>query len=67
VYALCACPLAELLKAHRNPDYEFSVEAVTATGDHIPIAVGKQSPGQLSLQNCHLADRYFPGDKDLLY
>jgi hypothetical protein len=39
VYALCACPLAELLKAHRNPDYEFSVEAVTATGDHIPIAV----------------------------
>lgn len=71
VYALCKCPVAELLKAHHDPNYTFTVRALTAAGNEIDIAVNKRSFPE-NWDNYHykmavLADRYFRGEKDLLY
>ena len=71
VYALCKCPVRELLKAHRNPSYSFKVKALTAKGEQIDITVNKQSFPE-NYDNYHykiavLADRYFKGEKDLIY
>lgn len=71
VYALCKCPVKELLKAHRDPSYSFTIKARTAKGEMIDLAINKESFPQ-NYDNYHykiaiLADRYFKGDKDLLY
>lgn len=71
VYALCKCPIRELLKAHHNPDYTFTVNALTATGKQISITINKQSFPE-NWDDYHykiavLANRYFKGEKDLLY
>jgi len=71
VYAICACPVRELLKAHHDPTYSFSVKALTAKGDEINIKVNKDSFPE-NWDNYHykiavLVDRYFKGEQDLLY
>jgi hypothetical protein len=71
VYALCACPVSELLKVHHDPEYSFEVEALTASGDKITTTVNKASFPE-NWDDYHykiavLADRYFKGEKDLLY
>jgi 8-oxo-dGTP pyrophosphatase MutT (NUDIX family) len=72
VYALCKCPINELLKAHRNKSYKFSVQGLTAYGKEISISVNKDSFPENYWDDYHfkmalLADRYFKGEKDLLY
>ncbi len=71
VYALCACPIKELLKAHRDPTYSFEVEALTADGDVVAVRVNKGSFPE-NWDDYHykiavLADRYFRGEQNLLY
>jgi isopentenyldiphosphate isomerase len=71
VYALCACPVSELLKAHHDPEYSFEVQALTASRDEITINVNKAS-FPVNWDNYHykiavLVDRYFKGEKGLLY
>lgn len=71
VYALCKCPIKELLKAHRDPSYSFTVKALTAVGKEINITVTKNSFPE-NWDDYHykiavLADRYFKGEKDLIY
>jgi isopentenyldiphosphate isomerase len=71
VYALCKCPVRELLKAHHDPNYRFAVKALTAKGNEVTIDVSKSSFPE-NWDNYHykiavLADRYFKGEKDLLY
>lgn len=71
VYALCVCPISELLKAHRDPGYNFTAKALTATGKKIDITVGKDSFPENWDDYHHkiaiLVDRYFKGEKDLIY
>ena len=71
VYALCACPVAELLRAHENADYTFTVTGVAADNKKIDITVGKESFPE-NYDDYHykmavLVDRYFRGDKNLLF
>jgi hypothetical protein len=71
VYALCACPVRELLKAHHDPSYSFDTTALTADGSEIVITVNKASFPE-NWDDYHykiavLTDRYFRGEKDLLY
>jgi hypothetical protein len=71
VYALCACPIKELLKVHHDPTYNFKVKGLTANGKEINITVNKRSFPE-NWDDYHykmavLADRYFKGEKDLLY
>jgi len=71
VYALCKCPVSELLKAHENENYKFKTIALTAEGKEVEIEVGKKSFPE-NWDNYHykmaiLADRYFKDEKNLLY
>jgi isopentenyldiphosphate isomerase len=71
VYAICICPVKELLRIHRDDSYSFAVKALTAKGKEIAIAVNKQLFPE-NWDGYHhkiavLADRYFKGDKDLIY
>jgi isopentenyldiphosphate isomerase len=71
VYALCKCPVKELLKAHRDQTYTFTAKALTAEGKEIEITVNKLSFPE-NWDDYHykiavLTDRYFRGEKDLIY
>jgi hypothetical protein len=71
LYALCGCPVEELIKAHRDETYIFHVDGLDAEGKKIDIEVSK-SIFPLNFDSYHykmavLADRYFKGEKDLLY
>lgn len=71
VYALCVCPIAELLHAHQDDTYSFTAKGLTAEGKPIDITVNKQLFPQ-NWDNYHykiaiLADRYCKGEKNLLY
>jgi len=71
VYALCVCPIRELLKVHRDSGHTFSVKARTAGGETIELSVRKKSFPENWDDYHHkiavLADRYFKGEKDLIY
>lgn len=71
VYALCKCPVKELLQSHQDSTYSFTVQALTAEGGEIDIIVGKNSFPE-NWDDYHykiavLADRYFKGERDLVY
>lgn len=71
LFALCSCPVAELLKAHRDNTYTFNADGLDAEGNKIEIKVSK-SIFPLNFDDYHykmavLADRYFRGEKDILY
>lgn len=71
VYALCICPVKELLKAHHDTTYSFDVTALTATGETVSISVSKKSFPE-NWDDYHykiavLANRYFKGEQDLIY
>jgi len=71
VYALCACPVSELLRVNQDEAYSFTAAGLTAEGKPINITVGKQSFPE-NWDDYHykmaiLVDRYFKGDKNLLY
>jgi hypothetical protein len=71
VYALCICPVAELLKAHQDASYSFNVPGILASGEAIEISVNQQSFPEnwddYHFKMALLADRYFKGVKNLIY
>ncbi|HEX8390599.1 MAG TPA: NUDIX domain-containing protein [Candidatus Saccharimonadales bacterium] len=71
VYALCACPVRQLQRAHHDPTYRFQVDAVKADGSQTVIDVDKASFPENWDSYHHkialLAGRYFDGETDLLY
>ncbi|HXH26925.1 MAG TPA: NUDIX domain-containing protein [Candidatus Acidoferrum sp.] len=71
VYALCACPVRELLQAHQDPSYNFSVKARLQDGSSVDISVNQKSFPENWDDYHHkialVAQRYFSGEKDLLY
>jgi hypothetical protein len=71
VYAVCACPIVELIKTHTEVGYTFKVPGLTSLGEHIDITVGKDS-FPYNWDNYHfkitlLADRFVKGEKYLIY
>ena len=71
VYAICACPIKELLQAHQGESYSFEVTALTATGERKQITVSKRMFPENWDDYHHkiatLADRYFRGERHLVY
>jgi hypothetical protein len=71
VHALCVCPVAKLLKAHKDASYSFRVKTLTARGEESIIEVSKKSFPEnwddYHRKTAILVDRYFKGEKDLLY
>ena len=71
VYAVCICPIPELIKVHTNEDYSFKADGITSGGEKIEINVNKDS-FPYNWDNYHfkivlLADRLLKGEKHLLY
>jgi hypothetical protein len=71
VYAICTCPIAELIKVHTKEGYTFEVEIITNEGKTEKITVTKDS-FPYNWDNYHfkiavLADRFIRGENFLLY
>lgn len=71
VYAICVCPIAELMKVHTIDNYSFSANGITSGGEEVEIKVDKDS-FPYNWDNYHfkivlLADRLLSGEKHLLY
>ena len=71
VYAICSCPLDELLKVHVNKEYKFTVKGVKFDRSEIEIEVN-QSIFPYNWDNYHykmalVSQRYFSGESPLLY
>ncbi len=71
VFALCVCPLQLLLRVHKDPAFEFTVEGKRHDGKRIEIKVN-QDIFPYNWDNYHykmalLIDRYFKGEKELIY
>jgi isopentenyldiphosphate isomerase len=71
VYAIFVCPVNELLKVHRNESYSFKADGLTASGEKSNIEVSRSSfPENWDPYHYKIAvlvDRYFKGEKDLLF
>lgn len=71
VFALCVCPVKELLRAHRDASYHFTAQGILANGNATTIDVSKDSFPE-NYDDYHykmavLADRFFKGEQNLLY
>jgi len=71
VYAMCVCPVEELIKVHSKKGYKFAVDSVLATGEKIKIEVDKDSFPE-NYDDYHfkmalLAKRFFEGDEFVLF
>jgi len=71
VYAVCACPINELIKVHTENSYLFEVEVVISSGDKKIVKVTKDS-FPYNWDNYHfkialLAQRYVNGETNLVY
>ena len=71
VYAISSLPIAELIKVHTKPNYQFQAKALTADGSAIKLNVKKDS-FPFNWDNYHfkialLADRFLKGEKNLIY
>jgi hypothetical protein len=71
VYAIVSCPIFELIRAHQGDNYSFVADGLGHDGEKFQVNVTKESFPQ-NWDNYHfkmalLADRYFKGERDLLY
>ena len=71
VYGIVACPVDELIKAHQGKDYSFKVTGLKYDGTKLDLTVTKDSFPE-NWDNYHfkmalLVERYFKGEKNLLY
>lgn len=71
VYAICSCPIEELIKIHLRKGYKFTVEGINNDKEKIMIKITKDS-FPYNWDNYHLkiallANRFFKGEKNLLY
>jgi hypothetical protein len=71
VYAVCICPITELMNVHTKEGYSFIAEGITSGGEKIGIKVDRDS-FPYNWDNYHfkivlLADRLLKGEKHLLY
>ncbi len=71
VYAICICPLDELIKAHTKNDYFFIAKGFDNTGQKLEIKVDKES-FPYNWDNYHLkiallAEKLVKGEENLIY
>lgn len=71
VDALVICPIEELLKVHKQKNYEFFAYGLNNNGKKIKIKITKDS-FPYNWDNYHykialLANRFLKGEKDLIY
>jgi hypothetical protein len=69
--AVCVCPIDELIKVNSEKGYSFEADGISANGEKIKIRVDKNSFPE-NYDNYHfkmalLVDRYFKGEKNLIY
>jgi hypothetical protein len=71
VYALCACPLDELVRVHTENNYSYSVPALKFDGTPLSITVSKDifppNWDDYHFKMVLLLKRYFAGEKPLIY
>lgn len=71
VYAICSCPIEELIRVQTDPSYSFDVKGLDAEKKEIIIHVTKESfplnwdPYHLKM--ALLAKRYLEGERYLMY
>ena len=68
---LCICPVRELLRVHTDKDYSFRTQLLDVNGENIVLEITHDSFPP-NWDNYHykmavLADRYFQGEKHLVY
>jgi hypothetical protein len=71
VYAVCSCPISQLIMVHTQPGYKFKVTIVKSDKTTEQVEVNKES-FPFNWDNYHfkialLGDRYFKGDPNLIY
>jgi hypothetical protein len=71
IYAVCSCPIDDLIKAHTETGYSFTVKGLKHDGTETDIYVDKNS-FPYNWDNYHfkialLAKQFLAGDKNLLY
>jgi hypothetical protein len=71
VYAICICPILELIKVHADADYSFKAEGLKFDGSHFEEDVTKESfPynwDDYHFKMALLASRYLKGKSNLIY
>jgi 8-oxo-dGTP pyrophosphatase MutT (NUDIX family) len=71
VYAVCVCPLSELLKVHADPDYSFVASGVSNQREAVSLRVSADSfPynwDRYHYKIALLAQRFFNGETHLIY
>jgi isopentenyldiphosphate isomerase len=71
VDAIVSCPITELLRVNREPGYQFKANGLSSSGTEVELTVRKES-FPINWNDYHykmamLADRYFKGEKHLLF
>ena len=71
VYAVCTCPISELIKTHTSDNYSFKVQGIKFDSQKFIINVNKES-FPYNWDNYHfkialLAERFLKGEANLLY
>lgn len=71
VFAICECPISELLKVHMDSEHEFEAKAIDCNKKLFLKKVKKDS-FPFNWDNYHfkitlLADRFLSGEKNLIY
>ena len=71
VYALCSCPIDQLIAVHSQPSYQFSVGIIKTDQTTDQIEVTSDS-FPYNWDNYHfkialLTNRYFQGERHLIY
>lgn len=71
VYAVCACPISQLLKVHQDPTYSYTQKALKHDGTNLEITVNQDifppNWDPYHYKMALLIDRYFKGEKTLMY
>jgi 8-oxo-dGTP pyrophosphatase MutT (NUDIX family) len=71
VYAVCACPLEELLKVHRDSHYSYEQPLLLHDGTSSTLIVNQESfpPNwdPYHQKMAFLIDQYYKGNKNLMY
>lgn len=71
VYAICSCPIDDLIRVHSQENFSFLVKGINSEGEKIEMTVDKNM-FPYNWDNYHykmalLADRLLKGEKNLIY
>jgi hypothetical protein len=71
VYAICSCPLSEILKVHTDPNYSYTQPAIKHDGSNFDLTINQDifppNWDPYHYKMALLIDSYFKGNKNLIY